>query len=104
MNTQKPENVQWDVALEALLNEQYLAAGEALNLQALTRLSDQHTIRLDDILDTLCKLTGAGLWQYASEKGDAGDPDNDMCRLLKANHRLNELQLDRLRGHWQPAD
>lgn len=103
MNPQKPDQVLWDVALEALLLEQHQAQGEALNLAQLTRLADQHNIRLDDILDTLCKLTGHGSWQFLGKDGAPAEPDADMCRLLQANHRLNEVQLDRLRGGWQPA-
>jgi len=103
MNAPDPENVLWDVALQALLNEQFQARGEALDLVALQAMSDQHSIRLDDILDTLCKLTRHGEWCYLGRDGEAADPDGDMCRLLQANHRLNALQLDRLRGRWQPV-
>lgn len=104
MTMQETEEVLWDVALESLLKEQCKAAGEPLNMAALARLADTNNIRLDDILDTLCKLTGAGVWQFEGQDGTPGEPDSDMCRLLKANHRLNELQLDRLRGRWQPID
>lgn len=103
MDTKKPEEVQWDVALEALLNEQFREHGDALNMAALTHLADHHNIRLDDILDTLCKLTDAGAWAYEDKSGAVAPPDSDMCRLLKANHRLNELQLDRMRGRWRPS-
>lgn len=104
MNAQQPEDVQWDVALEALLNESYKAQGQPLKLPGLTQLADRYNIRLDDILHTLCKLTEHGVWQFLGNDGAPAEPDADMCRLLDANHRLNELQLDRLRGSWQPSD
>jgi hypothetical protein len=104
MDAQAEENTHWDVALEALLNERYQKSGQALGLLELKRLSGQFTVRLDDILDTLCKLYQHGLWDYHQTDGAAGEPDSDMCRLLKANHRLNETQLDRLDGSWQPVD
>ena len=31
------------------------------------------------------------------------EPDAELCGLLQANQRLSEIQLDRLRGLWQPA-
>ncbi len=103
MTTNQPEAVQWDVALEALLNDRFNADGEALGMGALSRLADQHNIRLDDILDTLCKLNAAGAWSYEDKTGASAEPDSDMCRMLKANHRLNEMQLDRMRGRWRPV-
>ena len=88
MNAQRPEDVLWDVALEALLLEHHRASGESLTQADLTRLADQHNIRLDDILDTLCKLTANGTWQFLDKDGQPGEPDADMCRLLHANHRF----------------
>lgn len=103
MNAQQEENVQWDVALEALLNERFQKSGQALSLLELKRISGQFTVRLDDILDTLCKLHAHGLWDYLAADGQPAEVDSDMCRLLRANHRLNDNQLDRLDGNWQPA-
>lgn len=103
MNTPTDDTALWDVALEALLADEYQSQGEALGQAVLTRLADQHNIRLDDILDTLCKLTAHGAWQFTDKDGAVLEPDPDMCRLLRANHRLNDIQLDRLRGRWRPA-
>lgn len=104
MNAQQEENANWDVALEALLLERHQKLGQALNLLELKRMCGQFTVRLDDMLDTLCKLQQHGLWDYQQVDGGEAQPDADMCRLLKANHRLNETQLERLGGSWQPAD
>ena len=102
-DTDDPQAVLWDVALEALLNEQYQQHGRALDMPLLHALGERYTIRLDDLLDTLCKLTAHGAWHYLDRDGQVLPPDGDMCRLLHANHRLNAVQLDRLRGRWQPA-
>jgi hypothetical protein len=104
MNAQQPETVLWDVALAALLAHHYHAIGQPLNLHAVTRLADQNNVRLDDMLDTLCKLVKHGGWQFLTSAGEPAEPDADICALLASNQRLNELQLDRLHGRWQPAD
>ena len=92
----------WDVALEALLCETYEAHGAALGIEQLQILSGQHTILLDDILDTLCRLTEHRVWNYYGNGETLGKPDRDMCRLLRANHRLNTVQIERLSGTWAP--
>jgi hypothetical protein len=102
MNPQSHETVHWDVALEALLNERFQKLGHALSLLELKRLSGQFAVRLDDILETLCKLYQHGLWEYRRPEGSGAEPDGDMCRLLHANHRLNDIQLERLDGSWRP--
>ena len=104
MNTTDPNDVQWDVALEALLTERFHSQGQPLDLAVLRNLAEFHTIRLDDILDTLCKLVSHGHWSYTGNDGQPLEPDHDMCRLLKANHRLNDTQLARLGGRWLPLD
>ena len=104
MNDTNLTEVQWDVALEALLTERYHSQGQPLDLEVLRNLAEFHTIRLDDILDTLCKLASHDRWSYTGSDGQPVQPDSDMCRLLKANHRLNDTQLARLEGYWQPLD
>jgi hypothetical protein len=103
MKAHSEDTAHWDVALEALLNERYQKSGQALSLLELKRLSGRYAVRLDDILDTLCKLHRHGIWAYLPLSGGEGEPDVDMCRLLKANHRLDHVQLERLGGSWRPA-
>lgn len=104
MTTQQSESILWDVALAALLTERYKATGQPLNLHAITRLADQHNIRMDDLMDTLCKLTSHGAWQFMNDAGETVEPDTEMCQRLLENKRLNDIQLDRLHGRWQPVD
>jgi hypothetical protein len=104
METSGTDTPAWDVALEALLRETSLAEGGPLTLQRLQTLAGENTIRLDDMLDTLCQLVAHERWTYQPPAGSAGPPDPDMCKLLRANHRLNDTQLGRLGGRWQPRD
>ncbi len=93
----------WDVALEALLLESYQSANQPLRLDDLQQLATRHTIRLDDILDTLCRLSEQHVWVYYDTDGQATKPDRNMAKLLRANHRLNDVQLERFQGTWLPA-
>ena len=94
----------WDVALEALLMETFQEDGQPLHMERLRNLASQHAIRLDDILDTLCRLCEEGNWTFADASGQPSVPDPSLCRLLHANHRLNDVQLGRLSGSWRPND
>ncbi len=103
MNTPDIETPGWDVALEALLGETCATEGRSLSIADLKTLAGTHTIRLDDILDTLCQLVRHGRWVYEQPPGVPAAPDDHMCKLLRANHRLNDQQLARLAGDWRPA-
>ena len=103
METSDTDKPQWDVALEALLKETSRAGDDTLSLDDLRAMATVHTIRLDDILDTLCQLVRHGRWIYEKPHGEPSPPDADMCKLLHANHRLNEEQIGRLGGRWRPA-
>ena len=95
---------EWDVALEALLSEECRKRGGELSLNDLRLIAGNHSIRLDDILDTLCQLTLHAVWDFhGSTKGQEAI-DEPMCKLLKANHRLNDEQLKRFEGSWRIAD
>ena len=98
-----PDQPQWDVALEALLADTQRTTGSPLNMAQLHRLAEAYNIRLDDLLDTLCRLVEHKAWSYLGADGKAAPLDRHIVRLLHANHRLNEVQLARLDGSWQPA-
>lgn len=102
MDDQPTDEPLWDVALEALLTETYEGHGAPLRLEQLRQLAVVHAIRLDDILDTLCRLAEQRQWTFLAPGGQAAPPDPDLCRLLHANHRLNDGQLKRLDGAWKP--
>ena len=102
MNEPDPDRPQWDVALAALLTDTQSAAGRALDMALLQQLATEHHIRLDDLLDTLCRLQAHGLWRFLDPQGVPSTPDRAVVKLLNANHRLNEVQLGRLAGSWLP--
>lgn len=102
MNAQITDQPLWDVALEALLHDAFERTGQPLTLEQLRPLADAHTTRLDDILDTLCRLVEHAQWRYLGTDGKPALPNRDMCKLLRANHRLNDTQLARLGGGWIP--
>lgn len=95
---------EWDVALEALLNEECHKRGSDLSLNDLRLIAGNHGIRLDDILDTLCELTLHGAWSFQGSEPGHEAIDEPLCKLLKANHRLNDAQLKRFQGAWRPVD
>jgi hypothetical protein len=103
MNETNPDKPQWDVALEALLTDSQRAAGQALDQAHLQQLASAHNIRLDDLLDTLCRLQEHGLWQFRDRDGTPRKPDEAVVKMLHANHRLNTVQLERLDGSWLPS-
>lgn len=104
MNARNADQPLWDVALEALLRDSFERTRQPLTLEQLRPLADAHTTRLDDILDTLCRLVENARWRYLAADGKPMPPDRNMCKLLRANHRLNDTQLRRLGGAWIPAD
>lgn len=60
---------QWDVALEALLCEEYGKRKAPLTVADVRRLSTQYIIRFDDLMLTLFELTVQGYWRYQNEAG-----------------------------------
>ncbi len=102
METTHSDEPLWDVALEALLVETQRAAGRPLDLAQLEQLGNSYTIRLDDLLDTLCLLVENRAWRYCDAAGNPARLDRAVVRLLHANYRLNPEQLQRFSGNWQP--
>lgn len=102
MTTNKENQPQWDIALESLLRETQKSKGSALGMDDLHALAAKHTIRLDDILDTLCLLSEHQAWSYFEADGSLAAPDDDMAKHLHANKRLNDAQLERFDGSWAP--
>lgn len=104
MNEAPKDVPDWDVALEALLAEECRKRGGDLSLNDLRLIAASHGIRLDDILDTLCQLTLHAVWDFHGTTAGHAAIDEPLCKLLKANHRLNDEQLKRFEGAWRIAD
>lgn len=60
---------QWDVALEALLREEYFKRKAPLTVADVRGLATQYIIRFDDLMLTLFELTVQGHWRYQNEAG-----------------------------------
>lgn len=89
----------WDVALEALARDHYLKQGDSLFLNDFKGLAKDHSIRLDDIMETLFRLVIHGKWQYHGENIEITE---DTLDALYVNRRLKEDDLDKFNGGWQP--
>ena len=59
----------WDVALASLANDVYRRKGERLSLDDFHDLAREHSIRLDDIMETIFLLSIHGQWTYFDSAG-----------------------------------
>ena len=93
----------WDVALEALIKEEYGKQGRLLTLDDYRRLAQQYTIRLDDIMVTLFELCIQGKWEY-QESDHPRKITRQLLQRLTAGGRLNDEDLKTFTGGWRPLD
>lgn len=98
--TEKLETPLWDVALEALACEHYETQGDSLSMNDFKGLAKTHSIRLDDIMETLFSLVIHGKWQYQDDKTEINENTLDE---LYVNQRLKEEDLDKFGGAWLPV-
>ncbi len=92
----------WDVALEALVLEEYDHRGQALTLEDFRRLSADHTIRFDDIMVTMFELCIHGQWLYRDQQGRLQDITRETLDLLTALGRMQDRDLKGYTGGWVP--
>lgn len=106
-NDESPEEPievpEWDVALEAMVKEEYEKLGRPLTLDDYRRLAQQYTIRLDDIMVTLFELCIRGRWQYQDEEGKPRKITRQLLQRLTAGGRLNDEDLKNFTGGWMPV-
>jgi len=94
---------QWDVALEAMLREEYQHLGRLLDNQDFRRLANQYTIRFDDIMDTLFELAICGRWKYLDSTGKEQSISRKTVDKLYIHGRLDEKDLHSFTGGWRPS-
>ena len=94
----------WDVALEALVREEYAKLGCALKVDDFHHLSVEYSIRFDDIMETVFALTLEGRWIYRDEKGRDKEITQEMIDDLYVNARLHEDDVREYTGGWSPVD
>lgn len=92
----------WDVAIESLIAEEYYKNKTGLRVDDFKRLSTEHTIRFDDIMDTVFKLCIHGEWRYRDEKGKDVAITQKTVNELYVNARLHEKDVRELKGSWAP--
>lgn len=92
----------WDVALEALVTEEYEKLGRPLTLDDYRRLAQQYTIRLDDIMATMFELCIQRNWRYQDADGKPRKITRQSLQRLTAGGRLNDEDLKTFTGGWQP--
>ncbi len=93
----------WDVALEALLREEYVSVGRMLMIEDFHKLSMEYSIRFDDIMDTVFAMTLEGKWVYRNVDGFDTEITQDMVDGLYVNARLHENDVRGFNGGWLPA-
>lgn len=90
----------WDVALEALLKEEYQNLGRPLYLRDFQRLAQHYAIRLDDIMVTLFELCIHGLWDYRDGENSPQDITRELLEDMTAGGRLKDEDLKSFSGGW----
>ena len=93
----------WDVALEALIQEEFAKQGHILSVEEFHQLSIEYSIRFDDIMETVFALTLDGRWIYMDAKGQEKEITQAMVDSLYINSRLHEDDVRGFTGGWKPA-
>jgi hypothetical protein len=60
----------WDVALASLAEDAYKKKTTPLTMDDFHNLASKHSIRLDDIMETMFLLAIHGEWTYADSSGE----------------------------------
>jgi len=93
----------WDVALEALIHEEYVKLGRSLEIVDFHRLAVEYAIRFDDIMETVFAMTLDGKWSYRDALGQEKEFTQDMVDGLYVNARLHEDDVRGFTGGWNPV-
>lgn len=94
---------QWDVAIEALIREEFQKQRRMLVVEDFDRLAQQFVIRFDDMMTTAFELVLHGKWIYL----EGPDSDRRLTRAvidkLRAHGRLQRKDVEHFTGGWRPA-
>lgn len=94
---------QWDVAIEALIREEFQKQRRMLVVEDFDRLAQQFVIRFDDMMTTAFELVLHGKWIYL----EGADSDRHLTRAvidkLRAHGRLQRKDVEHFTGGWRPA-
>lgn len=93
---------QWDVALEALLREEYSKRRTPLTVKDVHALSVQYEIRFDDMMRTLFELTVQGRWRYLPTPTTLAEVTRaDMDALWSEGRLTFERAAEAYSGGWR---
>ncbi len=95
------ETTKWDIALEALLNETF-SKNHRIDLEILSQLSKQFSIRFEDLVVTLFELTFCEQWQYMDINGTPQMLKHQDLDKLYLKSRIYLASASHLTGYWQP--
>lgn len=92
----------WDIALEALVNDEHRRLRRPLGLDDLRRLGQTHQIRFHDIMATMYQLEKHGKWAHQGrDDGDRATGGSDLDALYD-HGRLDEDLAERFSVTWAP--
>lgn len=94
---------QWDVAIEALIREEFQKQRRMLVVEDLDRLAQQYVIRLDDMMTTAFELVLQGKWIYLDEHGANRRITRAGIDKLRVHGRLQYKDMEQFTGGWRPA-
>ena len=94
----------WDVALASLVRDASTSKGGALTIDDFSRIAREHSIRFDDIMETVFALCIHGQWRYNDADGAVHQITQDEINKLYVERRLYEKDLREYSGSWSPLD
>ncbi|MBK9130801.1 MAG: hypothetical protein IPM20_04040 [Gammaproteobacteria bacterium] len=92
----------WDVAIEALVREEFQKQRRALQIEDFYRLAQQYAIRFDDMMATVFELVINGKWIYMEDEGSVRHLRRDEVSILSAQGRLQREDVKKFTGFWRP--
>jgi hypothetical protein len=93
----------WDVALAALAADAFQKKSAPLTMDDFHHLAKQHSIRLDDIMETMFLLAIYGEWHYHDNTGQHQPLDQATLDGLYVKRRLSDKDLSAFDGSWKPV-
>lgn len=93
----------WDVALEALLTEEYGKKGDELKIEDLLRIGKKNNIRFDDMIVTLFEMCIDDLWRYFDANSNEHRFTREEVNKLYRNGRINPTDVRHLDGGFSPG-
>ena len=94
----------WDVALASLIRDECRSQGGTLGIEDFSRLARVHSIRFDDIMETVFSLCIHGQWRYTDANGNARPITREEVNRLYVDRRLYEKDLREYNGKWSPLN